>query len=287
MYRNLKSLRAFFRQQLESYYSEREAENILYVILEDIFGISRHDLLMAPDAIRIPEISEFDAILQRLIQHEPIQYITGIAPFRNYKFRVDPSVLIPRPETEELVQWILEMENFKELNIMDIGTGSGCIAWSLYFESEDWRILGTDISEAAIELARKNGPSTEHADTRIKFQVHDILTGESHLPPYPYDVIVSNPPYIPKSEESTMELRVTLKEPHSALFTPDDDALLFYRHIASLGSSILRPGGRLYFEIHESRGPEIQFLLESLGYHEVEIRRDLQGKDRMIRAVNS
>lgn len=207
----------------------------------------------------------------------PPQYITGYADFCDRRFAVRPGVLIPRPETEELIRWIRE-DKPEKLRMLDIGTGSGCIAVTLAADFPEAAVSAADISETALEVARRNAEANHAA---IRFMRCDILT---ETPAGTYDLIVSNPPYVTKKEQAAMRDNVLSHEPELALFVPDDDPLLFYRAIAKHGKQLLSPGGRLYFEINEAYGREVLALLLSEGYDGVELRADIYDKPRMVKA---
>lgn len=266
-------------KQLEKVYEVREAENISYLIMEDVFGISKTAIL-AEDDIVIDEM-RLKSVLQRLLNHEPVQYVTGVADFFGRKFSVASGVLIPRPETEELCDWIIQDVDKDETKILDIGTGSGCIAITLAL-ALDAEVMALDVSEDALAIAKQNAESLK---ANVHFYKHDILKADLLL--RDLDAIVSNPPYIPEQERRIMDQNVTNHEPHLALFVPQEDPLLFYKIIAEKGLKALKPNGKLYFEIHEHYGAEITALLENMGYTGVTISKDMQGKDRMIGAVKS
>jgi len=215
------------------------------------------------------------------LENKPVQYVTGIADFYNRRFRAGQGVLIPRPETEELVALILKERKSAKPRILDIGVGSGCIAITLALEMES-DVFGTDVSEAALELANSNAIQL---GARVTFLKHDILAEPLTLDSL--DILVSNPPYIPNSDKPLMHNNVLEYEPETALFVSDDDPLIFYQRIAEEGRTALREGGRLYFEIHENYGPQVKGLVESMGYTEVEVHLDMQGKDRVLSATNS
>jgi release factor glutamine methyltransferase len=264
--------------QLAGTYPITELKSVVRILLEDLFGISRMDMVLKKE-VNVDAHALKEA-LERLRHHEPVQYVVGKALFLDREFRVAPGVLIPRPETEELVQWILEEKEQPNPVIWDIGTGSGCIAVSLALALPGAKVFGTDFSESALQIAQANADAL-HADVTF---IHSDILLEAPALPAPY-IIVSNPPYIPAGERTTMHANVTKHEPESALFVPDADPLLFYRRIAEVAKDALAPYGRLYFEIHEKRGAEVKQLLEQLGYQNVEIKRDMQGKDRMVRGV--
>lgn len=263
-------------KQLEKVYDRREAENISYLLLEDAFGLSK-------TAILFEEEKEIDSdqlgnYIQRLLQHEPIQYVTGITDFYGRKFHIAPGALIPRPETEELVSLIIKENKVENPKVLDVGVGSGCIAITLALELNA-RVFGADVSKEAIAIAEKNA---RELNANVRFYHSNILT--ENLPESELDILVSNPPYIPHMEFDKMAKNVTDYEPELALFVPDDDPLIFYKRIAEEGLNSLKKGGNLYFEIHEDFGEEVKTYLRKMGYLEVTIHKDMQGKDRIISA---
>ena len=219
-------------------------------------------------------------IIKRLQQGEPLQYIEGKAPFYGMEIAVNSSVLIPRPETAELVEWIVHDHSTQQPNILDLGTGSGCIAIALSRQLPHASISACDISAEALTVAKENARANK---APISFFAHDMLDLRTPLP-HSYDILVSNPPYIRQSEAADMSIQVTEWEPHTALFVPDNDALRFYRAIAELGrTKALRPDGYIYVEINQALGKETVDIFESYGYQDVELRKDIYGNERMIR----
>ena len=259
--------------------SERSA--IVRAICCDILGISTTAYYLKESVVLTAEQeSLLNSIITRLEQGEPLQYIEGKAPFCGMSFIVNPSVLIPRPETAELVDWIISDNTTQQPHILDLGTGSGCIAISLSKQMPQANVEACDISEGALEVAKAN--NRENC-TSVTFFHHDILDLTTPLP-HSYDILVSNPPYIMQSEATDMELHVTEWEPHTALFVPDNDALRFYRAIAEIGQTeALKVGGHIYVEINQALGKETAELFESYGYKEVTLRKDIFGNDRMIK----
>ena len=262
---------------------ESERNAIVRAICCDILGISTTAYyLKEPIALTAEQETLLDDITQRLQQGEPLQYIEGRAPFCGMDFIVNPSVLIPRPETAELVDWIVSDHATQQPHILDLGTGSGCIAISLSKQMPQATVEACDISEGALEVAKANNREN---DTSVEFFHHDILDLTTPLP-HSYDILVSNPPYIMQSEATDMEQHVTEWEPHTALFVPDSDALRFYRAIAEIGKTdALKPGGHIYVEINQALGKETVALFESYGYQEVSLRKDIFGNDRMVKGV--
>ena len=269
------------KESLSDVYADLECEALAKWILTDIFGLSAACLYAGKDT----DFSESDQlrladILQRLKSYEPLQYITGNTPFCGLTFKVTPDVLIPRPETGELVCWIAENHLQPGLRVLDIGTGSGCIAVSLGRMLPEAKITGWDISAKALAVAKENALSN---GVEADFRQVDILAGS--LPEFRADILVSNPPYVTEKEKAEMEPNVLDWEPSLALFVPDDDPLRFYRRIATVGRDILLPGGTLYFEINRMYGQDIVNMLKEAGYISVELKKDLSHNARMIKAV--
>ena len=270
------------REKLSPIYAPEEAESLSRLILEHVTGFSRLQLhLHQSDRLPEPKIMQIGEILNRLATHEPIQYILGEADFYGLKFSVTPAVLIPRAETEELVDWIISEEKETCKSLLDIGTGSGCIPIAIDRHATIGKIEGWDISAEALEIARQNAMRN---DSRVQFSLQDIFDTSSLPESAKWDVIVSNPPYVLTEESALMEQNVVGFEPHLALFVPDNDPLLFYRTIARFAAAHLQPHGMLYFEINERMGERTSELLREQGFSEILTRKDLQGKERMIRA---
>ncbi len=260
-----------------SVYDAREARAVTAFVCEGRLGLRFTDVIVEPDA-PCPLREELASLTAEIRDRRPAQYIAGSALFRNMKFTVREGVLIPRPETEELVG-LIEAEHGAEegLRVLDIGTGSGCIAVSLALALPRSRVTGIDISDTALATASENA---RRLGAGVRFERLDILDDEG--PQGPYDIVVSNPPYVTRSERAQMPPNVLWHEPHRALFVPDDDPLLFYRAIAEKGRTVLAPGGRLWFEINERFGPQTVRLLENEGYADVRLREDLFGKPRTV-----
>ncbi len=282
------------RNELSSYYPQREAQSILRMIQEVRFGITPLDLCLGRDKpLSIVEREDLKNILERLKKKEPIQYILGQADFCGLSYHVAPGVLIPRPETEELVEWASSELKRDDPAILDIGTGSGCIAVTLAKRYPHAFVTAFDISRQALSIAKTNA---ERLQVHVTFQKEDIL---NHLPerasekPFPsctrhtdlWDVIISNPPYVCRSEAAEIEQHVLQHEPHEALFVPDNDPLLFYRAIAHYAHNTLRKGGKLYVEINQAWGTETKALFHETGFEEVELRKDFCDRPRMIRCI--
>jgi len=261
-------------------YAAAELESIKKALCLELLGISAVSFYtresLAADEQRDRKLDE---ALNRLAQGEPLQYVIGYAPFCGLQFRVDGRVLIPRPETAELVECVAQ-EAGTSGALLDIGTGSGCIAVTLAHKLPGWKVQGWDISEGALEVARENSRLN---GTDVEFRRVDILSARAS--DQKFEVIVSNPPYVLESEKAQMEDTVLEHEPHTALFVPDNDALLFYRAIAEFGKKALVPGGAIWFEINPLEASALKGMLEQAGYHDIVIRNDIFGKQRMIKAI--
>lgn len=261
----------------------REAANIAHIVIEHITGMGRMDRVIYKDKLLSPAQEEqLQQALNALLKHEPVQYVTGKAWFYGLAFTVNRNVLIPRPETEELVEWIVK-DTHTPVKILDIGTGSGAIPIALKKDLPAATVWSVDVSARALEVASQNATQL---NLNVHFEQIDILdTTATHSLPM-FDIIVSNPPYICESEQKDMEEQVIAYEPGIALFVPDNDALLFYRQIGLLAKEKLTPGGLLYFEINEAFGKEVVALLEEQGFKNVILKQDLYTKDRMVRGEN-
>lgn len=256
-------------------YGEAEARQIAEMVLESR-GVLRNMLLVEPnEELQFPDL---DSVINDICAWRPVQYIIGTAEFAGMDFEVSDAVLIPRPETEELVDWIVS-EVGDSASILDVGTGSGCIAIALSRAVSGSSVWALDISADALAVARRNG--AKYAPD-VRFVEGDALSDFSALFAEKFDVVVSNPPYIPDSDSCLMRRNVTDYEPHTALFVPDNDPLLFYRSIARTALKMLKAEGKLYFEIYESLADEMQRMLRAEGYGEIVVREDFRGKPRMI-----
>jgi len=276
----MKTSASDIRQKVNDYYSTQEAANLTKLICCEILGQSAVDYYLGKDIILSSKAEqELDCILCRLGNFEPIQYIQGEARFLGRVFTVASGVLIPRPETEELVELVLG-DIAPDSRILDIGTGSGCIAISLAKELPAARVTGWDISTDALSVA---GANNQRLGSEVCFEQRDVL---KYVPDETttgvYDVIVSNPPYVVEAERNGMERNVLDWEPDLALFVPDSDPLLFYRTIATLGINLLRHGGKLYFEINRMFGKEAVMMLHDLNYKNIYLRKDISGNDRFV-----
>ena len=274
---------ASIRKELAEIYSAEEIESLIFLIFEKLKGYSRTQFLLAHDEILTPEeLFAMNQILIRLKNHEPIQYILGETEFYGLPFYTVPGVLIPRPETEELVQWIIQENKLKNPTILDIGTGTGCIAISLRKNIEQSTVLACDISPVCLDNARRNATLNS---IEISVFSYDIINGTPEIGFPEFDVIVSNPPYIRETEKVQMEKNVLDFEPELALFVSDNDPLVFYSKIADFANTHLKNGGSLYFEINEAFGIECSEMLQKKGFSEIALKKDIHGKDRMIRSL--
>lgn len=278
----ISELKNNFFAELKKEYPEEEIGSFFYLLTESFLGLSRLQLALEPSRkLTVEETENFDNALKRLKKHEPVQHIIGETEFFGLKFLVNENVLIPRPETEELVQWILDefSERKEKIRILDIGTGSGCIAISLAKTLPNAEVTTIDISEAAFETARKNAKLN---GVSVEFIHTDILQLESL--DRKYDVIVSNPPYVRELEKEQMHANVLDFEPEMALYVKDSDPLIFYDKITKLASQALNPGGALFFEINQYLADETLALVKKYGFAG-ELRKDIFGNFRMLKAI--
>lgn len=275
----MREIIAKIEKELHNYYSPGEVSALTRTLATELLHIKESTFFLKdPITLNHAETSLLDNALTRLKQQQPIQHILGYENFCGLKFSVNSSVLIPRPETQELVAWITS-ESIGNEHILDIGTGSGCIAISLAHKLPASKVEAWDISNEALVVAEANNKANH---TNVKFVNRDIFyatTSDKH-----FDIIVSNPPYIKEKERSTMHRNVLDYEPHTALFVPDNDPLIFYRTIAHKALEMLSPDGLLYFEINREHGNETIQLLKEMGYTDIELRKDFAENDRMIRA---
>lgn len=279
----IKQYKSFFQEQLAILYDEIEVESFFYIILENKNNLKRIDLALNID-LEFSELnlSVWNEILEKLKLEIPIQYILGTTSFYGLDFEVNENVLIPRPETEELVEWIIKentnIESSKKLKILDIGTGSGCIAISLAKNIPNSEVFALDVSIKALAIAKKNA---EINNVNITFVQKNILEGVNLK--QKFDIIVSNPPYVRNLEKHEIGKNVLNSEPHLALFVDDNDALIFYKKIAELAKINLVENSQLYFEINQYLAKETIELLENLGFKNIELRQDIYGNDRMVK----
>ena len=269
--------------RLGSIYDANEARSIAFLLLEHHFGLSRA-AVMTGKTVLLSDSTGWMESLRRLERHEPVQYVTGITHFYGLPFRVNPHVLIPRPETEELVEWVVREHSGRPLRILDVGTGSGCIAVSLAKALPLARVWALDVSPKALQTARENA-ALNGAD--VRFLEANILQWENApaLADLPFEVVVSNPPYVTVAEQALMRNNVTDFEPHLALFVPDADPLRFYRVLAAFCRQRLPPGGACYLEINEQFPGPTEVVLRDAGLTDTQVHTDLYGKPRHIKAV--
>ncbi|WP_245590580.1 peptide chain release factor N(5)-glutamine methyltransferase [Adhaeribacter aquaticus] len=283
--KNIQELINYIRTSIGTIYETYEADAIAMQVTEHVLQLTRLQLSLQRQS-PVSESSWVNAkqIIQRLQQHEPLQYVLGCAHFYGLELDVNPSVLIPRPETEELVDIIIRENKAKQdLRILDICTGSGCIPIALSVHLKTEKVFGLDISEPALAVARNNALKYKQDITWLQ---QNILEENINLEPGSLDIIVSNPPYVLNQEKKLMRKNVLDFEPHLALFVPDTNPLLFYRRIAQLSFSLLKPNGALYFEINEGQATNLMPLLKELGYTTTQIIKDLFSKDRFVKAMH-
>jgi len=291
----LKNYKTVFISELTSIYDEVEAESFFYLSLEKLHNLKRIDLALQPNfELTESEVGNWNNILDDLKSQKPIQYILGETEFYGLPFLVNENVLIPRPETEELVQLIIiesQMIKKETIRILDIGTGSGCIAVSLAKKLPHAEVFAIDVSEEALKVAQKNAEINQVSISFIQTNILETnnltqLSTNNQQPTTAFDIIVSNPPYVRHLEKEEIKKNVLDYEPHLALFVEDNDALLFYRKIAQLSKTSLTQNGKLYFEINQYLGKETVELLEELEYENIKLLKDIYDNDRMIVSTN-
>jgi len=301
----MKSINDFsftFQKELSGLYDPRECDSLFRIVIEDVTEFSSAKIKAFPESeLTVVQSDAINNILDELKTGKPIQYILGYAEFYGLRFNVNPSVLIPRPETEELVEWVISsVGSLKSAggSILDIGTGSGCIGISLKKNLSEFDVTALDISAAALWTAKENA---EINQVNLNFILADILNLKSEIEnpkrqtplehlekttnSEKFEIIVSNPPYVTLHDKAQMHQNVTDFEPHTALFVPEDDPLIFYKAIADFASKNLESGGLLFFEINESYGEQIVNLLTDKSFKNIELRKDMSDRDRMIRAM--
>jgi release factor glutamine methyltransferase len=287
----LNEARTVLTRELKNVYEIAELRNIIELVIEHITNMSRAEQVKNKvPYLTCTQLEDLDAITERLKKNEPVQYILGEAWFAGMKFKVNKNVLIPRPETEELVDWIVkesqksnpESIRDKGQNIIDIGTGSGCIPITLKKKLPQAIVSAIDVCSETLFTATENAIEL---NTDVNFLLLDFLDEEKWKELAQYDIIVSNPPYIKQSEINTMHERVKEFEPYLALFVPDNDALLFYKKLSGFAVKHLKSGGNLFVEINEALGEQVVNLFQTAGFANIELRKDMQGKDRMIKAT--
>jgi release factor glutamine methyltransferase len=280
----ISELKSNFKTTLSGLYPSEEIQSFFNILSEEYLNLSRIEVALHPEkTISTEDAEKFQEALLQLKNYEPIQYIIGETEFYGLPFKVNKHTLIPRPETEELVEWILSKQklithNSQLITILDIGTGTGCIAISLAKNLPNSKISALDISEEALKIAQQNA---ELNNVNVEFFQADIL--KTKTLPQQYDVIVSNPPYVREQEKKQMQQNVLNHEPNSALYVSNNDPLLFYRKISQLARNHLNPNGKVFFEINEYLSEEMFALLKSGGFQNIEIRKDIFGKYRMIK----
>jgi release factor glutamine methyltransferase len=281
----LNEARTVLTKELKNVYETDELRNIIELVVEHITNMSRAEQVKNKiPYLTCTQLEDLDAITERLKKNEPVQYVLGEAWFAGMKFKVNKNVLIPRPETEELVDWIVkksQKSKVKSQNIIDIGTGSGCIPITLKKKLPESDVSAIDVCSEALFTATENAMEL---NAEVNFLLVDFLDEEKWKELAQYDIIVSNPPYVKQSEINTMHERVKEFEPHLALFVSDNNPLLFYKKLSDFSMKHLKAGGKLFVEINETLGEAISNLFRSAGFVNVELKKDMQGKDRMVMA---
>ena len=276
----MKTIARHINEALSGCYTTGEVSALTRILAIELLSIPQMTFFLKDEVnLTAEQNALLDNAIERLKKHEPIQYILGYCDFCSLRFKVTPATLIPRPETSELVEWVASEATGSE-SILDIGTGSGCIAISLAHRLQQSKVTAWDISHDALAVAAENSKAN---GCNVTFEHVDILAYQPTCEQF--DIIVSNPPYIKENEKEAMHSNVLDWEPHTALFVPDSDPLMFYCAIAKKGLVLLKPGGRLYFEINRAHGKETMEMLATLGYTGIELRKDFADNDRMIRAV--
>ena len=286
---NLKELQHNFHDQLDTLYGKNEVQSFFKLLVEHRLKLKPIEIIIHPElSISKDDNDYFEDATKRLRNEEPIQYIIGETEFFGLPFKVNSNTLIPRPETEELVQWIIDDQkknNNPSLAILDIGTGSGCIAVSLAKQLSNSEVFALDVSPKALLAAKENSKLNEVEISFIEADILNLATFKSSINSPKYDIIISNPPYVRELEKSSIKNNVLQHEPHLALFVQNDDALQFYKAICDFAVFNLKSKGNLYFEINQYLGPEMIQLLKLYNFESIELRKDLFGNDRMIKAM--
>ncbi|PTX22299.1 release factor glutamine methyltransferase [Pontibacter mucosus] len=280
----VQQLQQHIRESIKTAYPEPEAGSIAQLVLEHVLQKNRMQLSLAQQQEVNPEQeTQLKQMVQRLQQQEPVQYVLGVAHFYGLELLVDERVLIPRPETEELVDLVLREHKGQDgLQVLDICAGSGCIPLALAANLRNAEVYGLEVSEGALEVAKANAAKY---NLNINWLQADIFEPVPRITPASLDIITSNPPYVLEEEKGQMRENVLQYEPHLALFVPDQDPLKYYRRIAEVAQQLLKKGGKLYFEINERYGQQVQDLLLQLGFAEARVVQDLFGKDRIVRGM--
>lgn len=274
-----------FSLLLQNYYEKNEAESITRLVFCEVLKLTPIELRMSQNK-KLEALQEeiFSVILQRLYKNEPVQYVLGVAYFYGLRFLVNDSVLIPRRETEELVEWVIKQNTLLSPRILDIGTGSGCIPITLKHEMKDAKVTAVEIDENALRLAKQNAREVLKDTKGLQFFCRDIFDHTWWQQWRKFDYIISNPPYVMEVEKNTMAANVIEHEPAKALFVPNNEALKYYTAIADFALQNLEKNGRLFFEINEKKGRETVEMLYNKGFESVQLKKDMQGKDRMVMA---
>ncbi len=276
-------VRRAYEEKLQQKYDLEESKAMVFRLFEDLLHIPKLELFSNPTALlNESEMLQLHHAVKKLLRDIPLQHITGFADFYGRSFLVDTNVLIPRPETEELLLMVIKSTaKADHLRILDIGTGSGCLATSLALELEGARVFASDVSEKALEIARLNA---DKLGAKVRFFRDDVLNPDIEKYPYKLDIVLSNPPYVRPSEKALMPENVKAFEPELALYAPEDNPLIFYKNISKLAYKLLKNNGLLFFEINEALGNETVALIQKSGFGDVQLHIDLFGKDRFVSA---
>lgn len=279
-------IRSYYAQQLFKFYDERETENLIFMLLEDFAGVSKSELIINPEfTINESELLNIHFAVKDLKNYKPIQYILGKTEFYGIPILVNSNVLIPRPETEELIDWVKnDVKKNDNLSALDIGTGSGCIAIALKMTLPDLNIQAIDMSMGAIEMAEQNAKMNQ---TDITFSQINFLNRNEWKNLGQYNIIISNPPYVRNSEKAQMKKNVLNYEPENALFVDENDPLVFYKAIAEFAKSNLKTGGSLYCEINQYLGENTVEMFESYGFKEIQLKKDFKENNRFIKTTKN
>jgi len=288
----LKETKEFFQNELAGLYNVEEIDSFFYILIEFYLGLKRISLVLKPELTYSKKVMEpILTALEDLKKEIPIQYILGETAFFGLPFKVNSHVLIPRPETEELVDWILNIEKSESINnglkILDIGTGSGCIAVSLAKNLIHAQVYALDVSHDALEVAKRNAVLNNVSVEFIQVNMLQPETWNTEFKNLRFDIIVSNPPYVRELEKAQMKSNVVNNEPHLALFVKNEDPLIFYKAITQYAVDNLTPKGHLFFEINEYLGKQMRLLLKSFDFNAIELKQDIFKKDRMIKGIIS
>ncbi len=278
----IKEITSLIKDQLSPLVGDNEARHFIWLLFDYLRSYSPTDIILKEqEVLDTTEIAFINEALGRLMKGEPIQYVLGQTEFMGLSFKVDTRVLIPRPETEELVEWILSEVKNERVNVLDIGTGSGCIPIAIKKNLTKAKVVAWDVSVDALNVSKENAVINK---VDVDFIEEDVFNPKIINQAY-FDIVVSNPPYVTNKEKAMMAGNVLDNEPHLALFVSDDEPLVFYRAIACLSKNILKPGGKLYFEINQAYGKEVVEMLNSECFVNIILRKDLSGRDRMVRAI--